>query len=218
MRRASRGILLLLLAGPGCDVFISDLGTEGHPCREVGAVNRCDQGLECRDGLCHALAPCGKDEDCPAGEICVGQWCERCADFCGIRNCGANPEPRCTAPCGECAVDRVCNLDGICVPPCSGAASCDTGYYCDAESRLCLRKGDCTPVDGLRCDAAFARLERCDSESRKWLIEEECPAGVRRCDPQALDCLLLCANDGDCAAEPDTRCDLEDGVCRPDPP
>lgn len=218
MRRTACSMLLLLLAVPGCDVFISDLGTEGYPCREVGAVNRCDQGLECRDGLCQRLAPCAKDEDCPAGEICVGQWCERCSDFCGIRNCGANPEPRCTAPCGECAIDRVCNLDGICVPPCASSAACDTGYYCDAGTRLCLRKGDCAPADGLRCDAQFASVERCDPESQKWRLEQECPAGVRRCDPAELACLKICASPDDCVSEPDTHCDEPTGLCRPGPP
>jgi len=109
-------LLLWLLPASGCEVFIGDTGTEGYPCRPIGAVYPCDTGLECDDGLCVPILPCEKDEECPEDFYCAGERCVDCADTCVGLECGPNPEVRCDTSCGACTDGKTCE-QGFCTAP-----------------------------------------------------------------------------------------------------
>lgn len=134
----------------------------GEGCQRVG-VWRCEEGLACVDGVCHAGTfddPCLVDGDCREDALCVANTCVR--------------SPRVGAPCtsdGRCDEGLVCRENRCRELPAAGEACtpdrrCGEGAFCPegestcealrAPGQACTADGQCRTgicLDTLTCGA-----------------------------------------------------------------
>jgi hypothetical protein len=124
---------------------------------------------QCVRGRCVlGLVSCASDSTCLFSR-CIAGTCIQCTsdDGCGSPGSSLNDRSRCID--GQCVVAGVCLdgtqcgnsercVDGACVPSCDAAATCPTGYACDALGTCSGNPRTCgagTPP----CDAGLACVE-----------------------------------------------------------
>jgi hypothetical protein len=224
----------------------ADTGCEaGSFCDTAEAT--CKPG--CRPGdasSCPDGQTCNENHECeapPAAAVCCGGaegstctvtndgTCEGTllpqVDSCDPNPCG----PTCTED-SECAADRYCSDQGICIPGCREAPNdnCPDGTYCDPAKNTCEPDAETPCQTSDDCEAG----EFCEVETGLCLpgcdhgVAGECPPGEvcgddnvcipgcnqdvdcdggQYCDPD-LGCRDFC--DGNDACQPDEFCDLSD--------
>lgn len=168
-------------------LFLCACAQEGGPQEEQRAacLPACGAGVPCVEGRCvpeeeRRDAPCVPA--CVPDQVCRGGVC-------------VTPED----PCGACAEDEVCALDGSCVPrpECAQDADCEGG-------RCVL--GQCEPPPG-QCDPACEPGQGCVEGACVWppecLQDSDCPQGLV-CVEEACTWFIAdtCAQAGElCAGE-----------------
>jgi iron(II)-dependent oxidoreductase len=194
--RPAGGIIVLIglaLLPGGCEVFLSEKGSEGHAC--LPGERPCASGLICEAGVCQP--GCRQDAECDDGDPCTD-------DVCSGGLC-SNPPLADGIACDDglyCTVADQC-LAGVCTGgprDCSNQAGVCQRGVCDEGQDRCSAEN---LPDGSGCD-----------DGRWCTVDDACAGG--QCGGAARDCSEL---DGVChhgwCDEANLRCavaDDEDGA------
>jgi len=192
---------------------------------------------KCEKGCCtkvEAPKSCKKDGDCPSGNVCSSEKCEKCTQDCTSST--------------ECSGSDTCD-NGCCKQrPCKEDKECSSGKkkYCDKTTSKCVectdiaqcgdkeacKSGSCRPVactDDTHCPTQKQPI--CDLKKYVCIARKVCensddckrlfPGGVRsRCDPSANGGLgeckkghcVPCTKDDECGGSGDLCIGKEKGL------
>ncbi len=167
------------LSAAGCDVFLSERGSEGHAC--LPGSKPCAEGLICEsDGVCGpgcaSAAECDDDNGCTE-DLCIagrcsheavadgtgcddGQFCTD-PDTCRDGTCGGPPR---VCDDGKPCTDDACEGGQCIFPPVADGSQCDDGNACTVDDSC--SGGDCEggPIDCSHLDTPCQRGV-CEEES-----------------------------------------------------
>lgn len=145
--------------------------------------------------------PCGDDDQCGAGELCVANFCRRAclaSSQCLSTVCIVTEENGlCAVPGEDCSPSSglTCGSDGALRNACQGAHDCPRpddlclGGACVSNDEPWTRDGDLWGT----CDYASERceddaIESCDTEAPGWNVVERCAAGQCKSDGRTAFC------------------------------